>query len=133
MSLLARLSVPNPTLIPASRSFLDRMVRMAEEMMTPWAECDTCTIGFNHGYFLVSDIITMDKKWTIIENACFIQILNGGKPRRLPVIGHGPYLPQKRRKASRSFCQKFNFISCLCNMGTNWCACFDGELSYCLI
>src|SRR3990167_412799 len=55
----------------------------------------------------------------ISEDACFIQVMNGGKPRSLPVIRHSPKLSQKRRKDSRTFCQKFYFISCLCNMGTN--------------
>ena len=106
---------------------------MAEEMMAPGTECNASARGFNRGDFLVGHVIAVDEEWIIPEDACFIQILNRGKPRRLPVIRHGPKLSQKRRKASRAFCQKFYFILCLCNMGTNWCVCFDCELGNCLI
>ena len=109
------------------------MICMAEEMMTPGTECDTCARVFNRGDFLVGKVIAMDKEWTIPENHSFIQVMNGGKPRRLPVIRHSPNLFQKRRKASRAFSQKFNFVQCLCNVGTNWCACFTGKLGYCLV
>src|SRR3972149_1951317 len=109
------------------------MVRMAEEMMAPGTECNTSARRFNHRNFLIGDIIAMNEEWAINENPCFIQVLNGGKPRRLPVIGHCPELFQKRRKASRAFSQKFYFVQCLCNVGTNWCACFMGKLGYCLV
>ena len=41
------------------------MICMAEEMMTPGTECDTCARVFNRGDFLVGKVIAVDKEWTI--------------------------------------------------------------------
>src|SRR3990172_9855522 len=107
------------------------MVRVTKEMVTSGAECDTCARRFNHRNFLVGHVITVDKEWMVLEDSCFIQMLNGGKPWNLPVIRQSPKLSQERRKTSRAFCQKFYFISCLCNMGTNRYPCFACELGNC--
>ena len=53
---------------------------MAKEMMTPGTECNTSARGFNRGDFLVGHVITVDEKWAIPENPCFIQVLNGVSP-----------------------------------------------------